>query len=63
MLTCPGVLIEVDESIMAIIDKINKAHEHAFILEPIDDRHALIRPNKLDELKELLREVSWPACS
>ena len=54
---CLGVLIECDESIKAIIVKIDREHNHDFIIEDIDDKHALIKSNKHEELKELLKEV------
>ncbi|KAK3115664.1 TFIIH complex subunit tfb5 [Teratosphaeriaceae sp. CCFEE 6253] len=52
-----GILIECDESIKAMIVKINIEHNHDFIIENIDDKHALIKANRHDELKELLKQA------
>ncbi|GAB7358834.1 hypothetical protein MBLNU230_g4057t1 [Neophaeotheca triangularis] len=51
-----GVLVECDPSIKAIIDKIDRQHNHEFIIEDIDDEHALIKSGKHEELKVLLKE-------
>ena len=57
-LTAPeGVLVECDPSIKAIINRINDQHNHDFIIDDIDDDHVLIKSNKHDELKLLLKEV------
>ena len=56
-----GILIECDPSIKAIIIRINDQHSHEFIVEDIDDEHVLIKNHKLDELKQLLKEVSSSA--
>jgi len=58
MLISPGILIECDESIKAMIVKIDKQHNHDFIIENIDDKHALIKADRHEELKELLKKVS-----
>ncbi|KAK1058554.1 TFIIH complex subunit tfb5 [Friedmanniomyces endolithicus] len=51
-----GILIECDESIKAMIVKIDKQHNHDFIIENIDDKHALIKSDRHEELKELLKK-------
>lgn len=53
-----GVLVECDPSIKAIIVKIDTEHHHDFIIEDIDDEHVLIKSNKHEELKGLLKDVS-----
>ncbi|KAF2485066.1 TFIIH subunit TTDA/Tfb5 [Neohortaea acidophila] len=53
----PGVLVECDASIKAIINRINDQHDHDFIIEDIDDEHVLIKSSKLDELKLLLKDA------
>ena len=52
-----GVLVECDPSIKAIINRINEQHNHDYIIEDIDDEHVLIKNSKLDDLKELLKDV------
>ena len=53
-----GVLIECDPSIKAIIVKIDTEHHHDIIIEDIDDEHVLIKSNKHEDLKQLLKDVS-----
>ena len=52
-----GVLVECDPSIKAIINRINDQHNHDFIIEDIDGEHVLIKSQKHDELKQLLKDV------
>lgn len=40
-----------------MIVKIDKEHNHDFIIENIDDKHALIKSDRHDELRELLKKV------
>jgi TFIIH basal transcription factor complex TTD-A subunit len=55
-----GVLVQCDESIMAILLKIDAEHRHAFITETFDDETCLVNSSKINELKALLRQVcSW----
>ncbi|KAK4961983.1 TFIIH complex subunit tfb5 [Elasticomyces elasticus] len=56
-LTLPGILIECDESIKAMIVKIDKEHDHDFIIENIDDKHALIKAERHEELRDLLKRA------
>ena len=56
-----GVLVECDPSIKAIINRINDQHNHDFIIEDIDDEHVLIKSQKHDELKQLLKDVRTAA--
>ncbi|KAK5133511.1 hypothetical protein LTR08_007648 [Meristemomyces frigidus] len=51
-----GVLVECDPSIKAIIVKIDTEHHHDFIIEDIDDEHVLIKSNKHEDLKQLLKD-------
>jgi TFIIH basal transcription factor complex TTD-A subunit len=53
-----GVLIQCDESIMAIILKIDSEHNHAFVMETLDDETCMIQSSKLNELKARLKDVS-----
>jgi len=52
----PGVLVQCDPSIKAIITKIDDDSGHAFIQEDIDDETVLVQSKKLDELKLRLKE-------
>lgn len=56
-LTLPGVLVECDPSIKAILVKIDTEHHHDFIIQEIDDEHLLIKSDKHEALKQLLRDV------
>lgn len=51
------MLVECDPSIKAIIIRINDQHKHDFIIEDIDDEHVLIKKDKHEELKLLLKEA------
>lgn len=62
--TCPctnlsqlGVLVQCDESIKAIIEKLDKDHGHVYILESLDDTTLLCAAGKILELKAKLKEV------
>ncbi|KAF2096561.1 hypothetical protein NA57DRAFT_78166 [Rhizodiscina lignyota] len=52
----PGVLIQCDASIKAIINKIDSQY-HEFILEDLDDEAVIIKESKLAELKIKLKEA------
>ena len=51
------MLVECDPSIKAIISRINEERGHEIIVEDIDDEHLLIKKDKHEELKALLKEV------
>jgi TFIIH basal transcription factor complex TTD-A subunit len=53
-----GVLVECDESIRAIILKID-AVNHDFIIEDLDDHNLVVKETKLPELKRQLEEVGF----
>jgi len=52
----PGVLVQCDPSIKAIIAKID-GERHEFIIEDLDDETVVVKESKLAELKELLADV------
>lgn len=58
LITGPGVLIQCDESIMAIILKIDSESNHAFIMETLDDETCLVQAKKLIELQARLKDVT-----
>lgn len=57
MICLPGVLVQCDPSIKAIIAKID-GERHEFIIEDLDDEAVVVKESKLAELKELLADVS-----
>lgn len=63
-LTHPGVLVECDPSIKAIIVKLD-SERNDFIVEELDDQTLVINEAKLGTLKMALEEVSCllPVCS
>lgn len=56
-LTSPGVLVECDPSIKAIIVKID-SERNDFIVEELDDQTLVINEGMLGTLKMTLEEVS-----
>ena len=55
----PGVLIECDPSIKAIILKID-SDAHDYIVEDLDDQTLVIKESQLQRLKARLEEVCFP---
>lgn len=55
--TEPGVLVECDPSIKAIILKIDQ-DKHDYIVEDLDDQTLVIKESQLPRLKQRLEEVS-----
>jgi TFIIH basal transcription factor complex TTD-A subunit len=55
----PGVLVECDPSIKAIIMRINEQQGHDIVIDDIDDEHVLIKAGRHDDLKFLLKEVRF----
>ncbi|KAF4550423.1 General transcription and DNA repair factor IIH subunit tfb5-like protein [Elsinoe fawcettii] len=51
----PGVLVQCDASIKAIIVKIDSENNNDFIVEDIDDETVLIKSGKHEELKQRLK--------
>jgi hypothetical protein len=54
-----GVLVQADESVMAIIKAIDKDRS-GFILQELDMQTCLIQPDKIEELERLVKAVSAP---
>lgn len=52
----PGVLVECDPSIKAIILKIDQDH-HEYIVEELDDHTLVVKESQLAALKARLEEV------
>lgn len=55
----PGVLVECDPSIKAIILKIDQ-DKHDYIVEDLDDQTLVIKESQLQSLKRRLEEVRVP---
>ena len=53
---CPGVLVECDPSIKAIILKIDQ-DKHDYIVEDLDDQTLMVKETQLPKLKARLEEV------
>ncbi|KAK5171665.1 hypothetical protein LTR04_000030 [Oleoguttula sp. CCFEE 6159] len=51
----PGVLVQCDPSIKAIINKID-AERNDYIIEDIDDETCVVKESKYKELQERLKE-------
>ncbi|PNS19092.1 hypothetical protein CAC42_1828 [Sphaceloma murrayae] len=51
----PGVLVQCDASIKAIIVKIDSENNNDFIVEDIDDETVLVKSGKHEELKHKLK--------
>jgi TFIIH basal transcription factor complex TTD-A subunit len=54
-----GVLVQCDESIKAIIEKLDKENNNAYILESLDDQTMLVASGKINELKAQLKAVRY----
>jgi len=50
----PGVLVECDPSIKAILLKIDQEAGHAFIIEDLDESTLVVKEQKLAEFKHQL---------
>jgi len=49
-----GVLVQADESVMAIIKTIDNERK-GFILQELDEQTCLVQPDKIDELERLVK--------
>lgn len=54
-----GILVTADESIMAIIKKINEQNGHRYILEDLGDKNCLIKDGTLEALEAQVKAVSF----
>lgn len=52
-----GILVTADESIMAIIKKINEQNGHRYILEDLGDKNCLIKEGTLEALEAQVKAV------
>lgn len=52
-----GSLLQCDPPQMAMVRKLDKEENGAYIIEDIDDRTCLVRDTKVDEIKERVKEL------
>jgi Transcription factor TFIIH complex subunit Tfb5 len=52
-----GALLQCDEPQMAMVRKIHKESGSAYIIEEIDDRTCMVKENKVDEIKEKVKDL------
>lgn len=52
-----GCLIQCDPPQMAMIEKIDKESNGAYVIERIDDRTCLVKENKAEELKARVKTL------
>lgn len=54
------MLVKCDPSIKAIIMKIDSQHGHDIVIEDIDEEYILVKSQRIDDLKGLLKDVRAP---
>lgn len=52
-----GCLIQCDPPQMAMIEKIDRESNNAYVIEKIDDRVCLVKENKAEELKAKVKTL------
>ena len=52
-----GALLQCDPPQMAMVRKIDRETQHAYIIEDIDDRTCLVKENKVEEIKRKVKEL------
>lgn len=52
-----GALLQCDPPQMAMVRKIDKESNNAYIIEEIDDETCLVKENKVDEIKAKVKEL------
>ena len=52
-----GALLQCDPPQMAMVRKIDRETEHAYIIEEIDDRTCLVKEAKVEEIKRRVKEL------
>ncbi|QDS67882.1 hypothetical protein FKW77_008044 [Venturia effusa] len=53
----PGILVTADESIMAIIKKVNEQNGRRFILEDLGDKNCLVKDGTLEALEAEVKRI------
>lgn len=57
MMTTLGALIQCDPPQMAMIRKVDEESNNELIIEDIDDRTCLVRENKVEEIKQRVKDI------
>jgi len=52
-----GALLQCDPPQMAMVRKLDKESDHAYIIEEIDDRTCLVKENMVAEIKRRVKEI------
>jgi hypothetical protein len=52
-----GALLQCDPPQMAMVRKLDKEENGAYIIEDIDDRTCLVRDTKVEEIKERVKDL------
>ena len=52
-----GALLKCDPPQMAMVRKIDKENNNAYIIEEIDDKHCLVKETKFQEIKEKVKAL------
>lgn len=52
-----GVLLQCDPPQMAMILKLNRESNNAYVLEEIDDRTCLVKESRVEELKDRVKSI------
>lgn len=52
-----GALLQCDPPQMAVLKSIDEKAGNGYIIELIDDTTCLVRENKVDEIKRLVKEI------
>lgn len=52
-----GALLQCDPPQMAMVKKIDRESDNAYIIEEIDDRTCLVKENKVEEIKRKVKDL------
>lgn len=52
-----GALLQCDPPQMAMVRKIDRENNNAYIVEEIDDRTCLVKEGKVEEIKALVKDI------
>lgn len=52
-----GALLQCDPPQMAMVRKIDRESNNAYIIEEIDDRTCLVKDNRVDEIKRRVKDL------
>ena len=52
-----GALLQCDPPQMAMVKKIDRESNNAYIIEEIDDKTCLVKENKVEEIKKKVKDL------